>query len=45
MATFFLLLESNRVLRRLILEDIKLSDCLPQILDLLSCCRLEGKDD
>ncbi|XP_029684586.1 uncharacterized protein lrrc41 isoform X2 [Takifugu rubripes] len=33
--------ESNRVLRRLILEDIKLSDCLPPILNLLGCCRLE----
>lgn len=44
-ATFFLLVESNYVLRSLILEDIKLSDCLPPILNLLGCCRLEGKND
>lgn len=39
------LLDSNHLLRSLTLEDIKLSDCLPQILSLLSDCRLEGKDE
>ncbi|XP_072246372.1 uncharacterized protein lrrc41 isoform X2 [Leuresthes tenuis] len=33
--------ESNHCLRILILEDMKLSDCLPEILDLLKACRLE----
>ncbi|XP_073333252.1 uncharacterized protein lrrc41 isoform X2 [Pagrus major] len=33
--------ESNRLLRSLNLEDMKLSDCLPDILNLLTVCRLE----
>ncbi|XP_030290030.1 uncharacterized protein lrrc41 isoform X1 [Sparus aurata] len=33
--------ESNRLLRSLILEDMKLSDCLPDLLNLLTVCRLE----
>ncbi|KAM4548040.1 uncharacterized protein lrrc41 isoform 2-T2 [Odontesthes bonariensis] len=33
--------ESNHCLRILILECMKLSDCLPEILDLLKACRLE----
>jgi len=36
--------ESNHCLQILILEDMKLSDCLPEILDLLKACRLEGKE-
>lgn len=38
------LLESNHILRDLILEDINLSDCLPQILHLLRDCKLKGKN-
>ncbi len=37
------LLESNHFLRSLNLEDLKLSDCLPEILNLLRDCKLEGK--
>lgn len=37
------LLEVNPCLRSLNLEDMKLSDCLPEILHLLSNCKLEGK--
>uniref|UniRef100_UPI0037E92E7A uncharacterized protein lrrc41 isoform X2 n=1 Tax=Semicossyphus pulcher TaxID=241346 RepID=UPI0037E92E7A len=33
--------ESNHCLRSLHLEDVKLSDCLPQILNLLKDCKLE----
>ncbi|XP_071342829.1 uncharacterized protein lrrc41 isoform X2 [Trachinotus anak] len=33
--------ESNRCLRSLSLEDMKLSDCLPEILHLLTSCKLE----
>ncbi|KAI3368669.1 hypothetical protein L3Q82_025397 [Scortum barcoo] len=33
--------ESNHFLRRLNLEDLKLSDCLPEILNLLRNCKLE----
>ncbi|XP_031167583.1 leucine-rich repeat-containing protein 41 isoform X2 [Sander lucioperca] len=35
------LLESNHFLRSLNLEDMKLSDCLPEILNLLRDCKLE----
>ncbi|XP_051233768.1 uncharacterized protein lrrc41 [Dicentrarchus labrax] len=35
------LIESNHFLRSLNLEDVKLSDCLPEILKLLRACRLE----
>lgn len=35
--------ESNCCLRVLKLEDMKLSDCLPDIINLLRRCRLEGK--
>lgn len=38
------LLESSRLLRSLNLEDMKLSDCLPDLLNLLTVCRLEGKN-
>lgn len=40
----FVDLESNPKLRSLTLEDMKLSDCLPQIINLLSDCKLEGKN-
>ncbi|XP_068175188.1 leucine-rich repeat-containing protein 41 [Antennarius striatus] len=33
--------ESNHFLKSLMLEDLKLSDCLPEILKLLSDCKLE----